>query len=60
MKKIINNIEYSKRNNTFYIWKTLYKNDIPVAFTHLFNGTKRQCEVYAKKNKIKLDKELPI
>ena len=60
LKNIIYNIEYSKNNRTFYIWKTLYKNNIPLAFTHVYSGTKRQCEVYARKNKIKLDKEIPI
>ena len=54
------NIEYNKKQHTYNVWKVLYVDDVPVAFKSMKSGTKKQCELYAKQSKIKLDKPLPI
>lgn len=57
---IMYNVEYSKKHHEYNLWKTLYVNDTPLAFRSLHSGNKKECMLYAKLNKIKLDKELPI
>ena len=58
-KYIIYNIKYSKTDKIYYVWKTLYKDNIPVAFTHIFAGSRYSCIKNANQNNLKLNEKLP-
>ena len=57
-KYIIYNIKYSKNDKTYYLWKTLYKDNVPVGFIHIFAGSRYSCIKYANQNKLKLNEKL--
>lgn len=58
-KYIIYNIKYNKHDDIYYLWKTLYKKDVPVAFTQVFAGSRYSCIKYANENKLELNIKVP-
>lgn len=60
LKYIIYNIKYNKHDNIYYLWKTLYKKDTPVAFTHIFAGSRYSCIKYANQNNLKLNDKVSM
>lgn len=59
LKYIIYNIKYHKNDKIYYVWKTLYKDNSPVAFTHIFAGSRYSCIKYANENKLELNTKIP-
>lgn len=57
-KYIIYNIKYSKTDKTYYLWKTLYKNNVPACFIHIFAGSRYSCIKYANQNRLKLNEKI--
>lgn len=60
IKFIKYNINYHKKDKCYYLWKTLLSNEIPLAFNHIYAGTRYQCIKYAKENKIKLNELIKL
>lgn len=58
LKYLIYKIEYNKRNEIYYLWKYLVKNELVVAYLPIFKGSKEECNKYAKKNKIILNEKI--
>lgn len=57
-KYIIYNINYHKKDKIYYLWKTLYNNNVPVCFNHIFAGSRYSCIKYANQNSLKLSEKV--
>lgn len=60
MNYIKYSIDYNKKEKQYYINKTLYKNNIPVAFKGIYNGSKHECNKYCNENNIKLKEKIVL
>ena len=58
IKYIKYSIEYHKKDKTYYVWKTLYRNNVPTCFRGIYNGSKNLCLKYCKENKINLKEKI--
>ena len=55
LKYIIYHIKYSNVDKIYYLWKTLYKNNVPMSFNHIFAGSRYSCIKYANQNNLLLN-----
>ena len=51
---------YHRKEKIYYLWKTLYKDNTPVAFKSICHGSHYDCLKYSNENKLKLKEKIYI